>query len=1085
MTKVKLPRFIVPAVALAVAFFASGGGGVAHASWPVPQHDVARTGRSGGASNITTPGIFWRYFLGGNVGPANALPVDVDGDGIDEVAYVVAGRLYVAARDGIINWRSENLGLTFLVGIADVNGDGKKELVAQSLKQMYVFELDGSLAWTEPATDLGTIGGSRVADVDGDGIADIAVQECRCCQVSNGAYGFVFSFAKGSLSSPTLLWNMPQTYCGGGRQMMIGDFDGDGKPDLTIGTDSTIEIVNGATGLVTADAGTLGTQISLSRCDAIDIDGTPPTEIVCALGTAAAPGTGHRVYVLRYVATPSPHLEQVWSTNVGDLDQELGIVPNMVTDLDGDGKLELMVSGTTTAGDSISLILDAATGATLATLPGEPIIGAAKVNAALTTVLTKSGTTTNGYSFVRTAATPLTQVWTLDSRRPLLLRDWTAAAARAQSNAVVMIDVNGDGKAELLMADSVAHDNVFAYDISTTAPSIVATINTKGGDPLASWRADDGALVVSSTDGILRFLNATISNTVGAVKAGGYFDAGARLHLPLSPILAPLAAGQPDRILMTDSRKTMVVLDGSQADNVVEPVTLWTSPFTSGPGVFENLDDGTAPGVACHQTDVTTTPATENAATFKADGTPIWAQAIGSTVTVYDDTLAGNFDGDLIPDVVVLWGNTGDNTLQVTVFAGATGSPLWTRPLIGGTDRDPSGAAISDWNGDGIDDVIVHFYGTHVLDGANGADYALGGNTAEAYYMPTLVNVDSDPALEIVLDSGEQPINVLDHDASTSVWASSDSDKPFPYGATAQCGSTGIFLSTSSLNTARLKISQLADGSASTFVFAGGHVYADETTATTAGATLGQLTSVVVEDNLTGTGHPSVVFGSSDGWLYSVNPCSTPTPSLDFAFNFNSPVGAVAFGDSDGDGLDEILVSVADGYLYDLKNESIGPPDDVRDADPNNITDVDIDVVYTQNSLAATWDAVAGATGYDVAEFDASGNFVTSGSNGGWISVGNVTQAVMPNLTLVDGTVYFAAVRSHLSGGVSPERTSDGVLVHIGAPPLIDAGPGGADAGTNNNNGTGGGGCCDAGGSQPPWLAMLIVLPFLIRRRRS
>ena len=1084
MTKVKLPRFIAPVVvpllALGAVLFAIKP---AHASWPVPQHDVARTGRSGGTSNISTPGIFWRYFLGGNVGPANAAPIDVDGDGIDEAAYVVAGRLYVAARDGTINWRSENLGLTFLVGIADLNGDGKKELIAQSLKQAYVFERNGTLAWTEPATDMGTIGGSRVGDVDGDGVADLAVQECRCCQVSNGAYGFVYSFKKGSLSAPQLLWNMPQTFCGGGRQMMLADFDGDGKPDLTIGTSSTIEIVNGATGLVTADAGSLGTEISLSRCDAIDVDGLPPTEIVCALGTAAAPGTGHRVYVLRYVATPTPHLQQVWSTNVGDLDQELGVVPNMVADLDGDGTLELMVSGTTTAGDSISLILDAATGTTLATLPGEPIIAAAKVNATSTIVLTKSGTQTNGYTFSRTAATPLSQVWMLPNRRPLLLRNWDVAAERPLSNAVVMIDVNGDGNAELLTADSINHANVIAYDLSTTTPSVAAMINTKGGDPLASWRASDGSLVLSSTDGILRFLKPDLSNTVGGVKAGGYFDSGARLHLPISPILAPLAADQPDRILMTDSRKTLVVLDGSNADNITEPATLWTSPFTSGPGVFENLDNGTAPGVACHQTDVTTTPPTENAAAFKADGTSLWQQAIGATVTVYDDTLAGNFDGDLLPDVVVLWGNTGDNTLQVSVFAGATGLPIWTRPLTGGTDRDPSGAAIADWNGDGIDDVIVHFDGTHVLDGANGADYALGGNTAEAYYMPTLVNVDSDPDLEILLDSGEQPINVLDHNASTHVWASSDSDKPFPYGATAQCGGTGIFLSTSSLNTARLKISQLADGNASTFVFAGGHVYADETAATNAGATLGQLTSVVVHDDLTGTNHPSAVFGSSDGWLYSLNPCSTPTVSLDWAFNFNAPVGAIAFGDTDGDSLDEILVSVADGYLYDLKNQSIGPPDDVRDADPNNITNDDIDVLYTMNTLAVTWDAVDGATGYDVAEFDASGNYITSGSGGPWISVGNVTQATIPNLTLTDGTVYYAAVRSHLNGGVSPERTSDGVLVHLSAPPLIDAGVG-TDAGNGNNNNGTGGGCCDAGGSQPPWLAILIVLPFLIRKRR-
>ncbi len=45
--------------------------------------------------------------------------------------------------------------------------------------------------------------------------------------------------------------------------------------------------------------------------------------------------------------------------------------------------------------------------------------------------------------------------------------------------------------------------------------------------------------------------------------------------------------------------------------------------------------------------------------------------------------------------------------------------------------------------------------------------------------------------------------------------------------------------------------------------------------------------------------------GSSDGWLYAIDPCQG---TLTFAYNFNAPVGEPVFGDTDGDGFDEILV---------------------------------------------------------------------------------------------------------------------------------------------------------------------------------
>src|SRR5262245_59454726 len=110
----------------------------AHADWPVARHDNARTGAATGTSNLRTPAPYWRFYLGGNVGRGQSLPVPVD-DG-PGVAYIAAGRLVVATASGITIWRSDNLVLTSLVGRADLDGDGAPELVAQSINRVFVFD---------------------------------------------------------------------------------------------------------------------------------------------------------------------------------------------------------------------------------------------------------------------------------------------------------------------------------------------------------------------------------------------------------------------------------------------------------------------------------------------------------------------------------------------------------------------------------------------------------------------------------------------------------------------------------------------------------------------------------------------------------------------------------------------------------------------------------------------------------------------------------------------------------------------------------------------------------------------------------
>ena len=124
---------------------------------------------------------------------------------------------------------------------------------------------------------------------------------------------------------------------------------------------------------------------------------------------------------------------------------------------------------------------------------------------------------------------------------------------------------------------------------------------------------------------------------------------------------------------------------------------------------------------------------------------------------------------------------------------------------------------------------------------------------------------------------------------------------------------------------------------------------------------------------MTGKGHPSALLGSSDGWLYSVNPCNG---ALDFALPFDAAVGTPIFGDTDGDGHDEAIVPVADGYLYGLKNEAVGSPPFVWDTDPAHGVEQDVADIETKDTLSGRWGAVDGATAYEIAVVDSVNAFV-------------------------------------------------------------------------------------------------------------
>ena len=212
-------------------------------------------------------------------------------------------------------------------------------------------------------------------------------------------------------------------------------------------------------------------------------------------------------------------------------------------------------------------------------------------------------------------------------------------------------------------------------------------------------------------------------------------------------------------------------------------------------------------------------------------------------------------------------------------------------------------------------------------------------------------------------------------------------------------------------------------GTMQTLYLASGVAYPDAASAAAAGGFLGALGDVVVKQDLLGTGdHPSALVGSSDGFLYALNPCTaTPstgpsTSSSPWATPSSSPTPA-------GTGTDQILVPAADGSrLHALQQQVLAAPAyRLRQRGQRRrmaVVGPDLDTVQTVSTLAASWAPVTGADGYQVAALTAGGTYVTQPD---WVSVSG-TSAAVPNLSLASGKKYFFAVRavSKTKGSILP-----------------------------------------------------------------
>ncbi|MDP6944544.1 MAG: hypothetical protein QF464_10375, partial [Myxococcota bacterium] len=177
--------------------------------------------------------------------------------------------------------------------------------------------------------------------------------------------------------------------------------------------------------------------------------------------------------------------------------------------------------------------------------------------------------------------------------------------------------------------------------------------------------------------------------------------------------------------------------------------------------------------------------------------------------------------------------------------------------------------------------------------------------------------------------------------------------------------------------------------------------------------------------NLTGQGHPSLVFGSYEGLLFCLD---LSDGSLDWTYDMGTEIGSIVAADTTGDGLVELLVTAGDGRLY-----AIGQATDLGliPAVVDGLTE-DLDLVpkgtpgFDVDTFTVSWSPPEGGgettTGYLLRLAMDTGAVVAD-----WEDVGDVSSATRTlTAPLVAEQIYQAVVLPYGPTGAGTVATSDG-----------------------------------------------------------
>lgn len=1081
---------------------------VAFADWPMARRDNRRTGVTTEPADLRTPTVTWRRYLGGELGGEQQVAIDLEGDGSSEVVLIAGGKLVAKRPDDTVVWETAPLAVSTIVHVADLNGDGEKELVVTGESAFLgIFDVrTGALRWRMAAGTFGTVVGAvRLADLDGDGLDDLYAADNACGSVNGKPRAMAWHFANGF--GPEVddgsrrLWELPanrEYYCGAAD--VVADLDGDGQPEVLTFAIRRAYAYDGRTGLALASGATdpgydLGFSIpyGVMRTELAPLGGGRKAVVAATNNSYDASINSRALFVMTFDrARPvGERLKLEWRRGVAQLATDRHPFPaRLSSDLDGDGTPEV-TSSFTEGGRTRAYVFELLTGVVRSAVDDEQVVAVLQLSPAERPTLVTSGAAgLRGYRFATLSPAFPTPAFTLPTGQVLPMMD--RRSRRAVNTGIEWATLPLGAARGLVLFRNQALElwSLGAAPAVVHALPIPAGVGLRGVSAHRDLSGAAEGLLFARSDGYLVAINPAlqpINFSDGelpqpGIRTGGAYS-GPRGLGPV-PITARFDAGA-DEVIVRDSVGRLKRLDARAASLVSEPNEVWSWPGASFPVALDLDGDGTRELVVALEGDALVGRSPELVEQFRVPGQPSWAAA--------SDPVPMFSDAGVRFALTQFNSSTGDGR-AVSVAPGG----LWwaSTPMI--TAGSGQGyAAIDDLDGDGADDVIASLRGALWLHaGVEGGLY--GSTTATHAIMPVVVRGKAGPITTV----GAASYHALEGVAlatppapsTPATWSVTLPQRFYSaFAATLSCPS-GLVIANAGFQSPELVLIDAQSGAERAHVvLARGQRFSSEAEVADAGVLPGSLGNATALQTLW-PGQSAVVIGSTDGFLYAIDACAAGAPVL-WTLNLRAPVGEAVTGDLDGDGLQELLVTAADGFLYGIGPQRFAPPREVREIDPRRPDAGDLDESTLPGVLTAEWDAVPNATGYEWALLTAGGTPLTrhpTVPGNPFIPVGADVTRVGYSSMLRPGARYVFAVRARGASGASSEVLSDGVRYQPMDEP--DAGASMPDAGTDGgaaaspDGGTGGAGAIRGGSgcgctAVDPVAGALALLWLLVRRR--